>query len=178
MSLLAIALALGEHGAVHIAQRNLDDQQAGSDTLSMRHFFPSGKQESTGWTGLLQSSTADHSAAPLLITDGTEKAFCDALQTVIVVPSRGSKVICYQQRVLGMECQRLQRICCRSEISGKMRGVHGRPEVLLADCGQGGLEYASLPGEKHTEISFAEWRSIDRSEQREADPIRGERQTS
>jgi hypothetical protein len=135
MSLLARALALAKRGAVYFFQRNFNDQQAGADAAPLWHLFPSRKQESTGWTGLLQSSTADHSATPLLITDGTEKAFCDALETIIAMPSGRSKVIYHQQCVLGMECQRLQRICCRSEMTGKMRRVHGRPEVLLADCG-------------------------------------------
>jgi hypothetical protein len=78
------------------------------------------------------------------------------------VASGGSKVIYHQQRVLGMECQRLECIRGRSEMTGEMRRVHSHPEMLLADCGQSGLEYASPTHEKHAEIGLAEWRSVYR----------------
>src|ERR1700676_4863566 len=94
------------------------------------------------------------------------------------MPSGGSKVIYHQQRVLGMECQRLERIRGRSEMTGKMRRVHRRSKVLLADCGQSGFEYASLARQKHAEISFAERCSIYRCQKREAYSVRRKRQAT
>ena len=92
------------------------------------------------------------------------------------MPSGGSKVIHHQQRIFRIKCQRFEGIGRRSEMTGEMRGVHRRPEMLLTDCGQGGLEYASLSREEHTEIDFSERRPVYRRQQREADSIVRERQ--
>jgi hypothetical protein len=137
----------------------------------LRNRLSGGKQKRTWWPVMLQPPISNHPAAPLLVSGSAEQAFGDALQTVIAVPSGGGKVIYYQQRVLGMECQRLQGIRRGSEITGKMRRVHSRSEVLLGECGQGGFEYSSLPNEKHAEIDFAEGRPIYGREQREADSV-------
>jgi hypothetical protein len=61
---------------------------------------------------------------------------------------------------------------------GKMRCVHRRSEMLLANCGQGGFECTGLSHEKHTEIDFAEWRAVYSCEQREDDPVGSERQAT
>src|SRR5712671_5944165 len=108
MSLSGGKLTFAEHGEVHLSRRYLDDQQAGADAPPLRHIFPGCKQECTRWMGLLKTSTSDHPATPLLVADGAEQAFGDALKTVIAMPSGGSKVIYHQERVLGVECQRLE----------------------------------------------------------------------
>src|ERR1700687_905027 len=105
MSILARALALAEHVAVYLPQRNIDDQQAGADACPLRHFFSRCKEQGTGRTSLLQSSTPDHPATSLLVAGRAEQAFGDTLKTIIAMSSRGGKVIYHQQRVLGVECQ-------------------------------------------------------------------------
>src|ERR1035438_9602765 len=176
LSLVPGVLTLAEPGPLHLSRPHLHDQLPGANTLPMRYFFPRGQEQRAGWRGGAQAPTPAHAAAPLLIARGAEQPLRNTLQLAVTIPSGGRKVVHHQERILGMEGQPLQCRGCGSEVGRQTAGVQGRPEVLLAECRQGGFEYPGLARQKEAEIHPSQRGSVDRSQQGEGDPVWRQRQ--